>query len=75
MSELGNSSELDALAARLGRPASSLQALAMLDRAQQAELIASVDRVLSTRQSELDRALRRLLPWPLRTPLLRWLRR
>ena len=75
MPEPGDSIELDSLALRLGKPAGSLQAFAALDPAQRSELIASVDRTLSARQEQLDHALQRMVPWPLRAPLLRWMRR
>lgn len=74
MPQLGNSSELDALALRLGRPVSSLQAFAVLHTEQRAALIHSVDQALQARQDALNQALRRVLPWPL-SILLRWMRR
>lgn len=74
MTQPGNTAELDALALRLNRPAGSLQAFAALDVEQRAALIRAVDQSLSARQDALDRALRRLLVWPL-SLLLRWLRR
>ncbi|MGQ0530079.1 MAG: hypothetical protein ACT4PG_09745 [Panacagrimonas sp.] len=74
MTQPGNSPELDALALRLNRPAGNLQAFAALSIEQRAELIRAVDQSLSARQQALERALRRLLPWPL-SVVLRWLRR
>jgi hypothetical protein len=66
---------LDAIAHRLHRPVESLRACAVLSPEQQAVLLAALDAALANRKRDLDGALARLLPWPLRGPVLRWLRR
>lgn len=66
---------VDALAQRLRRPAGSLQGCAQLSADELAILVATLDAAIAQRRSALDRSLHRFLPWPLRAPILRWLRR
>lgn len=66
---------LDAIARRLHRPVESLRACAGLSVEQQAVLLAAIEQSLIQRKQGIDGALARLLPWPLRGPVLRWLRR
>lgn len=66
---------LDALAQRLRRPAGSLQGCADLSAEELALLLATLDAAIAQHRSALDLALARLLPWPLRATILRWLRR
>ena len=67
--------DLDVLAQRLNRPASSLRAYVALNADEQAVLLARLDVALAARRTALDRALCRLIPWPLRGTVMRWLRR
>lgn len=67
--------DLQALAQRLNRPASSLGAYVTLDRDEHAVLRARLDTALADRRTGLDQALARLIPWPIRAVVLRWLRR
>ncbi len=67
--------DLQALAQRLNRPTSSLRAYAQLSADEHALLRDSLDTALAQRRTALDHAQSRLLPWPLRGVLLRWLRR
>lgn len=62
---------LSRIAQRLHRPVASLPAFALLDRAAQQALLDALEQALTRRESELDRALSRLLPRALR----RWLAR
>lgn len=71
----GAAGHLEAIAQRLHRPAASLPACTVLSPEQQAILLAALDRAFEQRAQDLDRSLARLIPWPLRAPLLRWLRR
>lgn len=71
----GSAATLDDLAQRLRRPVGSLQACAGLSAEELGVLIATLDSAIAQRRSALDRALHRFLPWPLRAPILRWLRR
>lgn len=66
---------LETLARRLQRPVESLRACAALSEAEQATLLAAIERALAQRSVDIDRSLARLIPWPLRAPLLRWMRR
>lgn len=66
---------VDALAQRLRRPAGSLQGCAQLSADELAMLVRALDAAIAQRRSALDQALCRFLPWPLRAPILRWLRR
>ena len=66
---------LEPLSQRLQRPASSLRALAGLSTEEIATLCRALDQALAARRDALQRALMRLLPWPLHRVLLPWLRR
>lgn len=67
--------KLDALARRVRRAPGSLQDCANLTDAELDQLIAALDAAIEERRLALDQALHRFLPWPLRAPILRWLRR
>lgn len=75
MDEKTSAGGVEALAQRLRRPATSLQGCAALSPEQLGVLVAAIDRAVEQRRSALDTALHRFLPWPLRGPILRWLRR
>lgn len=70
-----HSEELDALATSLGRPIDSLHSLSTLDSAQLAALREAIEHAVRERHEQLDQSLNRILPWPLRGPLLSLLRR
>jgi len=67
--------DLQALSQRLNRPAASLRAYAELSPAEHAALLSCLDAALAQRRTAIDHALLRLIPWPLRGSVLRWLRR
>ena len=66
---------LEAIAHRLHRPVESLRACAVLSAEQQTVLLAALDAALTNRRQGIDGAFARVLPWPLRSAVLRWLRR
>ncbi|MGH8540204.1 MAG: hypothetical protein ACRETW_06835 [Stenotrophobium sp.] len=63
------------LEAHLGRPSGSLPALEALSDEQIGVLDAAVQATCARHQQALDAAYGRALPWPLRGPILRLLRR
>lgn len=75
MSTTESGGPLELLARRLHRPVESLRACAVLSEAEQATLLAAVEHALAQRSLGVERSLARLIPWPLRAPLLRRMRR
>jgi len=67
--------DLQALSQRLHRPAESLRAYHPLSAAEHAALLACLDAALAQRRTAIEHALLRMIPWPLRGLVLRWLRR
>lgn len=63
------------LEAHLGRPSGSLPALEALSDEQLGVLDAAVQATCDRHQKALDATYSRVLPWPLRGPLLHLLRR
>lgn len=67
--------ELTALTRRLERPVLSLSALEQLPPEQLRTLREQIEQAQERHQKLLDQALERAIPWLLRAPVLRWLRR
>lgn len=65
----------ETLANKLALPMLAVDCLAQLEPEQLDDLAQRIDAAVALHGEALDEGLKQALPWPVRGPLLRWLRR